>query len=200
MTAPLFAHNFTIDAEARAALFKHKPLLIWFTGLSGSGKSTLADALEVELYKNKVHTCILDGDSVRTGLNAGLGFSPEDRKENIRRIAEVSRLMLDAGLVVLASFVSPHRRDREAARQTAGPGRFFEVFVSTPLEECERRDVKGLYKKARAGTIPNFTGISAPYEVPENPDLVLDTSRITVEEAVSELLEKIKNRIGLPVQ
>src|SRR5690606_19200106 len=151
------------------------PKVIWFTGLSGSGKSTLANALERRLHAAGRHTYLLDGDNVRHGLNRDLGFTDADRVENIRRVAEVAKLMVDAGLIVLVSFISPYRSERRMARERFAEGEFVEVFVDTPLEECERRDIKGLYAKARAGTIPNFTGISAPYEAPEAPEVHLRT-------------------------
>lgn len=163
---------------------------IWFTGLSGSGKSTLANALEKKLVAMGRHTMLLDGDNIRMGLNRNLGFTEADRVENIRRIAEVAKLMNDAGLIVLTAFISPYRRDRENAKDIIGED-FFEIYVSTPLAECERRDVKGLYKKARKGEIPNFTGISSPYEAPAAPDLVIDTQKMDLEEAVSLIIEKL---------
>jgi bifunctional enzyme CysN/CysC len=149
--------------------------VIWFTGLSGSGKSTIANQVERRLHASGFHTYLLDGDNVRHGLTRDLGFTDVDRVENIRRVAEVAKLMADAGLIVVVSFISPYRAERRMARELFAPGEFIEVFVDTPLEECERRDVKGLYAKARASKIPNFTGISAPYEAPEHPELRLDT-------------------------
>ena len=164
---------------------------VWFTGLSGSGKSTLANELEKRLVAMGRHTMLLDGDNIRMGLNKNLGFSETDRVENIRRIAEVAKLMNDAGLIVLTAFISPYEKDRENARQIIGED-FFEVYVSTPLEECERRDVKGLYKKAREGEIPNFTGITSPYEVPAAPDLVINTQEISIEDAVTLIVDKMQ--------
>ena len=166
---------------------------VWFTGLSGSGKSTLANELEKRLVAMGRHTMLLDGDNIRMGLNKNLGFSETDRVENIRRIAEVAKLMNDAGLIVLTAFISPYEKDRENARQIIGED-FFEVYVSTPLEECERRDVKGLYKKAREGEIPNFTGISSPYEVPAAPDLVINTQEISIEDAVTLIVDKMQGQ------
>ncbi len=188
-------HSFSILQEQRSKLKKHKPLLVWFTGLSGSGKSTIANALEKALFEREIHTYLLDGDNVRKGLNNNLSFSPEDRTENIRRIAEVANLMIDAGLVVIASFVSPYREDRENVKRIAGYANFVEVFVNTPIEECERRDVKGLYAKARAGEIKNFTGVNAPYEAPMAPDVEIDTSMVTVEEAVALIIAQIEKRL-----
>lgn len=164
---------------------------VWFTGLSGSGKSTLANELEKRLVAMGRHTMLLDGDNIRMGLNKNLGFTETDRVENIRRIAEVAKLMNDAGLIVLTAFISPYEKDRENARQIIGED-FFEVYVSTPIEECERRDVKGLYKKARKGEIPNFTGITSPYEVPAAPDLVINTQEISIEDAVTLIVDKMQ--------
>ncbi|MER2605224.1 MAG: sulfate adenylyltransferase subunit CysN [Siculibacillus sp.] len=170
-----------VTPEARAAQKGQTPKVVWFTGLSGSGKSTIANIVERKLHAEGRHTFLLDGDNVRHGLNRDLGFTDADRIENIRRVGEVARLMTDAGLIVLVSFISPFRAEREMARETIGSGRFVEVFVDTSLEDCERRDVKGLYAKARAGLIPNFTGISSPYEAPETPDLRLATAGETGE-------------------
>ncbi|HEY4555469.1 MAG TPA: adenylyl-sulfate kinase, partial [Lysobacter sp.] len=164
---------------------------VWFTGLSGSGKSTIANLVEKKLHALGLHTYLLDGDNVRHGLNKDLGFTDEDRVENIRRVAEVARLMTDAGLIVLVSFISPFRAERRMARELFGPGEFVEVFVDTPLEEAERRDVKGLYAKARAGRIPNFTGIDSPYEIPEAPELHLDT----LAEPAAALAQRVVDRL-----
>lgn len=171
--------------------------VIWFTGLSGSGKSTLAIALERELSARGILCRILDGDNVRCGINAGLGFSEEDRRENIRRVAEVCRLFVDTGVVVLACFVSPSREDRSRAARIVGTEDFCEIYVATPLEECERRDVKGLYAKARRGEIRDFTGISAPFEEPENPDLKIDTTNRTVEACTETILRGVLPKIRL---
>ena len=172
-------------------------MMTWFTGLSGSGKSTVAIALERELHKRGLLCRILDGDNIRSGINNNLGFSETDRVENIRRIAEVSKLFLDSGIITIAAFISPNNDIREMAANIIGKDDFLEIFVSTPLEECERRDVKGLYAKARKGEIKNFTGISAPFEIPEHPALSLDTSKLSLEESVNRLLElilpKVKN-------
>ncbi|MCI8512131.1 MAG: adenylyl-sulfate kinase [Lachnospiraceae bacterium] len=184
-----------ITREMRAAGLGQKPLTLWFTGLSGSGKSALANELEKRLNVMGKHTMLLDGDNIRLGLNRNLGFEPEDRIENIRRIAEVAKLMNDAGLIVLTAFISPFRSDRENAGRIIGEDSFIEIYVSTPLEECERRDVKGLYRKARSGEIPNFTGISSPYEAPEHAALVIDTSKRTLEEAAEQVLAALERRI-----
>tara|TARA_R110002124_G_C8974716_1_gene515907 strand:+ start:62258 stop:62851 length:594 start_codon:yes stop_codon:yes gene_type:complete len=193
----IIPHDFQITKAQRSGLKKHKPLVLWFTGLSGSGKSTIANAVEMALFKKGVHTYTLDGDNVRKGLNRNLSFSSEDRTENIRRIAEVANLMVDAGLVVLASFVSPYRKDREQCNKIIGYANFVEVFVNTSVEECERRDVKGLYKKARKGEIKNFTGIDAPYEAPQSADIEIDTINTSVAEAVEIILKYIDKKLEL---
>ncbi len=172
-------------------LLHQRGMMIWFTGLSGSGKSTIALGVERELHQRGILCRILDGDNIRTGINAGLGFSAEDRKENIRRIAEVGKLFVDTGIVTLAAFVSPTNEYRTMARNIIGEQDFYEVYVSTPLEECERRDVKGLYARARRGEVKDFTGISAPFEAPTNPVLEIDTSKQTLEESVRQVLELI---------
>lgn len=176
-------------------LLGQRGLMVWFTGLSGSGKSTIAVALEKELHSRGLLCRILDGDNVRTGINANLGFSPEDRAENIRRIAEVGKLFVDTGIITIAAFISPSAGLRSMAAGIIGRDDFMEVFVSTPLAECERRDVKGLYAKARKGEIAEFTGISAPFEEPLNPNLSLDTSLLSVEESVARLLDEILRRV-----
>ena len=168
---------------------------VWFTGLSGSGKSTIAIALERELQKRGLLCRILDGDNIRSGINNNLGFSPEDRVENIRRIAEVGKLFVDTGIITIAAFISPNNELREMASRIIGKDDFVEVYVSTPIEECERRDVKGLYAKARRGEIKEFTGISAPFEAPEHPALSLDTSKLSLEESVNRLLELILPKV-----
>ncbi|MBO5522779.1 MAG: adenylyl-sulfate kinase, partial [Roseburia sp.] len=188
-------HNMDITRELRESQLGQKAVTVWLTGLSGAGKSTIANELEKRLFTMGKHTMLLDGDNVRMGLNKNLGFDERDRIENIRRIAEVSKLMNDAGLIVLTSFISPFRQDRRNAKDIIGE-RFVEVYVNTPLEECERRDVKGLYKEARAGKIANFTGISSPYEVPENPDVMVDTSAHTVEECVDIILKELEPYLG----
>ncbi len=183
-----------IGQEERRALLGHGAGTLWFTGLSGSGKSTIATAVERELVQAGTLAYVLDGDNIRHGLNSNLGFSPEDRTENIRRIGEVAKLFNDAGVIVLTAFISPYRADRDAVRAKLPEGEFVEVLVDCPLEECERRDVKGLYRKARAGEIPEFTGISAPYEAPANPELVLRTHEQTLEECVRVVLDHLRKR------
>lgn len=181
--------------QDKESLLKQRSVMIWFTGLSGSGKSTIAIALERELHKRGMLCRILDGDNIRSGINNNLGFTEVDRVENIRRIAEVSRLFIDTGIITIAAFISPNNDIREMAANIIGQDDFLEVYVSTPLEECERRDVKGLYAKARKGEIKNFTGISAPFEAPAHPALTLDTSVLSLEETVRQLLELILPRI-----
>ena len=192
----IIAYDFKVNKKLRAIKLNQIPKLIWFTGLSGSGKSTLSDALENKLFNSGFHTYSLDGDNVRTGISNNLSFSEVDRKENIRRISEVSKLMLDAGLVVLASFVSPLNEIRNQIKEIIGEKDYLEIYVSTPIEECERRDVKGLYKKARDGKIPDFTGISSPFEKPNNPFLSIDTTNKELEYCVNivynEILKEIK--------
>ena len=181
--------------EDKERLLGQHGITLWFTGLSGSGKSTVAIALEKALSEKGVFCRIIDGDNVRCGLNAGLGFSPQDRKENIRRVAEVCRLFTQTGIVTIATFISPSRELRDMARNIIGADDFMEVYVSTPLEECERRDVKGLYDRARRGEIKEFTGVSAPFEAPLSPDVDIDTSRLGVEECVERILEAVLPRI-----
>ncbi|MCH7598511.1 MAG: adenylyl-sulfate kinase [Myxococcales bacterium] len=181
-------HDGQVSRTSREEMLGQKGVTIWFTGLSGSGKSTIAVAAEAALRKQGRLTYILDGDNVRQGLNSNLGFSPEDRTENIRRIGEVSKLFTDAGVIVLTAFISPYREDRDQVREIMAEGDFLEVHVSADVETCEKRDVKGLYKKARSGEIPNFTGISAPYEAPEKPELVMKTGAQSVDESVAQLL------------
>lgn len=187
-------HESLVSRQDRNRLNKHKSATVWFTGLSASGKSTIAHHLERELFERGIRTYVLDGDNVRHGINSNLGFSREDRRENLRRVAEVSKLMVDAGLVVLAAFVSPYREDRQFVRETVGAESFFEVYVHCPIEVCEMRDPKGLYKKARAGQIKGYTGIDAPYEAPESPDLTLDSTTHSVEESVQRILEHLAQR------
>ena len=188
-------HSMTINKEMRANRYKQKPLLLWFTGLSGSGKSTLADRLEQELIERGHFTYLLDGDNVRHGLNKDLGFTDEDRVENVRRVAEVSKLMIDAGLIVLACFISPFKAERDMARNLFDEDEFIEVFVDASLETCEKRDPKGLYQKARAGKISNFTGIDSPYEAPKNPEIHLNGDMKDLEQLVSEVLEYLKYKL-----
>jgi len=180
-------HQGDIKREDRERANGHQGAVIWFTGLSASGKSTLAHALENALFEKGCKTYVLDGDNIRHGLNKDLGFSPQDREENIRRIGEVAKLFADAGLIVLTAFISPYRSDREKARKL-NQKNFIEVYVKCDIDICEQRDPKGLYKKAKAGEIPEFTGISAPYEEPENPEIVIDTGQCTVEQAVNFLI------------
>ena len=188
-----------VTHEARILRNGHRAAILWFTGLSGSGKSTLAKAVEKALFVRRCHTYILDGDNIRFGLNRDLGFSPDDRTENIRRIGEVAKLMMDAGMICLTAFISPYRADRQAARDIAPAGKFIEVWCKCALDECERRDPKGLYKKARAGEIPEFTGISAPYEEPEHAQIVLETDKHTVEECVRQVIDHlIKTKVLEP--
>ncbi len=191
-------HQHFIDKAARSAQKGHQPALLWFTGLSGSGKSTLAGALEAELMQRGIHTYLLDGDNVRHGLCSDLGFATADRQENLRRVGEVAKLMVDAGLVVLAAFVSPYRAERAAIRARLPEGEFIEVFVDTPLSECEERDPKGLYKKARAGEIKHFTGIDDPYEAPEQADIHLLNHGQGIEQGVAILLAQLRARGILP--
>ena len=184
-----------LQRKDREALLKQKGIMIWFTGLSGSGKSTLAIALEGELYKQGILCRILDGDNIRSGINNNLGFSEADRTENIRRIAEVSKLFVDCGIVTIAAFISPTHAIRRMASEIIGEDDFLEVYVSTPIEECERRDVKGLYAKARRGEIKEFTGISSPFEAPEHPFISIDTSRQSLAASVKILLEAVSPKI-----
>ena len=184
-------HRASVDRPAREKLLGQRGRLIWFTGLSGSGKSTIASALDVHLHRLGRATYLLDGDNVRHGLCRDLTFSDADRKENIRRIAEAARLLVDAGLIVLTAAISPFREDRAMARSRVDPGDFLEVFVDTPLEVCESRDPKGLYQKARQGIIPSFTGISSPYEAPEQPDVHIRTIDTSIEDAVTRIAAKL---------
>ena len=184
-------YHFNVTRKDREKLHGHKSFLLWFTGLSGSGKSTLANQVEVELHKQGISTFVLDGDNIRQGINKDLSFAPDHRTENIRRIAEISKLMIDAGVVTLAAFVSPYIEDRENIKAIVGTDNFIEIYVNTSLEECERRDVKGLYKKARAGEIKNMTGISAPYEAPLHPDLELITDNQSIETSTKAILNLV---------
>ncbi|TNV17310.1 adenylyl-sulfate kinase [Buttiauxella sp. B2] len=187
-------HAHPVTVGQREKLHQHRGAVLWFTGLSGSGKSTIAGALEEALHKLGVSTYLLDGDNVRHGLCSDLGFSNADRKENIRRVGEVANLMVDAGLVVLTAFISPHRADRQMVRDRVGEGRFIEVFVNTPLSVCEARDPKGLYKKARAGELRNFTGIDSVYEAPENPEIYLDGEQL-VTNLIEQLLDLLRRDV-----
>ena len=181
-------HSQTVTRAQKQLHKGHKPVLLWYTGLSGSGKSTIANAVEAKLFELGCHTYLLDGDNVRMGLNKGLTFSDEDRVENIRRISEVAKLFVDAGLMVSTAFISPFKADRAQARTIMANGEFVEVFIDTPLEVCESRDPKGLYKKARAGEIPNFTGISSAFDIPESPELHIKTAEQTIEQSVEQII------------
>ena len=187
-------HHATITKEDREKLFSQKGVVIWFTGLSGSGKSTLANEVEVALFERGCHTYILDGDNIRHGLNKDIGFSPKDREENIRRIGEVAHLFAQAGVIVMTAFISPYLADREMARKLNKEGEFIEIYCRCALEECERRDTKGLYKKARAGEVKEFTGISAPYEEPAQPELILDTDKESLKESAGNVLAYLEKR------
>ncbi|MDC0664168.1 adenylyl-sulfate kinase [Marinobacter sp. SS21] len=187
-------HTHKVTRAERATCKKQKPCLLWFTGLSGSGKSTIANAVDVALYERGYHTFLLDGDNVRHGLNQDLGFSDEDRVENIRRIGEVSKLFTDAGLIVVSAFISPFSSDRRMVRNLFPAGEFIEVFLDTPLEACEERDPKGLYAKARSGEIKEFTGLTSPYEKPERPEIRLDTSSMSVMDCVEIIVGYLQER------
>ena len=186
-------HAQTVSRNKKQQHKGHKPVLLWYTGLSGSGKSTVANAVEAKLFSLGCHTYLLDGDNVRMGLNKGLTFSDEDRIENIRRISEVAKLFVDAGLIVSTAFISPFKADRAQARNIVNEGEFIEVFIDTPLAVCESRDPKGLYKKARAGEIPNFTGISSAFDVPENPDIHVKTAEQTIEQCAAQIVDYLIN-------
>jgi len=188
-------HQATVTKHRRNKLNNHKSVVLWFTGLSGSGKSTLAHALEEKLFNMDFRTFVLDGDNVRHGLNSNLDFSETDRSENIRRISEVSKLMLEAGLIVMTAFISPFRKDRTEARALITNDNFIEIYCKASLETCEKRDVKGLYKRARAGEIKNYTGIDSPYEAPVNPELIIDTGQETLDYSVSKILSYLKENI-----
>lgn len=193
MALHIVPHNHKINREARNKAKQHPSYVLWFTGLSGSGKSTIANAVEQQLFAMGKHTYILDGDNVRTGLNADLDFSDAGRTENIRRIGEVAHLLVDAGIITLAAFVSPFRVDRELVRSINGSQNFIEVFVDCPLEVCENRDVKGLYAKARQGIIKDFTGISSPFEAPENPTIHIHTDQQSLEESVNQVIDYLQH-------
>lgn len=185
-------HSHNVTKSDRRKLNGHKSCVLWLTGLSGSGKSTLANALEMELFNQGIRSYVLDGDNIRFGLNKNLGFSPEDRRENIRRIGEVAKLFVDAGVFVITAFISPYQADRDMVREMFEEGEFIELYVECPLQECEQRDPKGLYKKARTGEVKEFTGISAPYEVPENPQIVIRSHMLTVEESVQQVMDYLR--------
>ena len=194
MAKHIYPHEGVVKREHRERLLGQRGVTLWFTGLSGAGKSTLAVAVEEALHKLGNLTYILDGDNIRSGINNNLSFSPEDRKENIRRIAEIAKLFREAGVITLTAFISPYREDRQLARDLAGSDDFIEVFADASLESCEERDPKGLYKKARAGQIPEFTGISAPYEAPENPELHIRTDQHSIEECVEMVLSYLRDK------
>ncbi len=187
-------HEHKVSREEREKLLGQKGVILWFTGLSGSGKSTVANEVSHRLHQMGKLNYILDGDNIRHGLNKDLGFSPEDRAENIRRISEVANLFADAGVITITAFISPYRKDRDFCRSLAGDGRFIEIYVKASLETCEKRDPKGLYKKARAGEIKEFTGISAPYEEPLNPEIILDSDNLSIEEEVEKVLGYLKEK------
>lgn len=187
--------KYNITKEDRNQQNGNNSFMVWFLGLSGSGKSTVANKLEQALFEKRIRTYSMDGDNIRSGLNAKLGFSEEDRFENIRRIAEVGKLFVDAGIVAIAAFISPLEKDREMAKKIIGKNNFIEVFVNTPIEICEQRDVKGLYKKARAGEIENFTGINAPFEPPIRPDIEIKTEEESIEEAVQRIMKVLEDRL-----
>jgi adenylylsulfate kinase len=190
----IIPHSYNVDINDRRKSNGHNSFLIFFTGLSGSGKSTICNALETKLFSEGLKTYVLDGDNIRKGINKNLSFSPEDRSENIRRIGEIANLFVDAGIVTLAAFVAPYEKDRDAIRHLVGEGNYVEIYVNTPIEVCEERDVKGLYAKARKGEIKNMTGISAPYEVPENADIEV-TYGLSVEDAVQLIYKTIQNKL-----
>ena len=193
----IIPHTHDVSLANRSEMKQHKPLLIWFTGLSGSGKSTIANELEKHLFETGIHTYILDGDNVRDGLNSDLDFTDEGRIENIRRIGEVANLFVDSGLVVLSAFVSPFKSDRALVSNLVGESNYVEVFVDCPLEVCEARDVKGLYQKARNGEISSFTGISSPFEEPENAEVHIKSNELTVQESVNSVYQIIENKLKL---
>jgi len=190
-------HDYSVSRKDRNENNKHNSFVLWFTGLSGSGKSTIANKVEEELFKTGYQTYSLDGDNIRSGINHGLGFTAEDRHENLRRIGELAKLFVDAGMVTIAAFVSPLEKDRELVKKIVGEADFIEIYVETSLEECERRDVKGLYKKARAGEIKNFTGIDAPYEEPKHPDVVIKTEMESIEDAVKKVVTFVKHKLEI---
>ena len=190
----IIPHKGKITKIDRQKIKGHRSAVLWFTGLSGSGKSTLAHAVEEKLFEMGIHTYVLDGDNIRRGINKDLDFSQEDREENIRRIGEISKLFVDAGIIVLSAFISPYKKDREFVRNLLEEGEFIEIYVKCSLDVCEQRDVKGLYKKARQGIIKNFTGIDDPYEEPENPEIVVETDKETLEESVEKIIKYLKTQ------
>ncbi len=197
--ANIIWHDHNITKKDRSQIKDQKPCILWFTGLSGSGKSTIANAVETKLNQLEKHTYLLDGDNIRMGLNKGLGFSDEDRVENIRRIGEVSKLFVDAGIIVLTAFISPFQKERDAVRALVEKSEFIEIFIDTPLEVCESRDPKGLYQKARKGEIPNFTGIDSPYEAPQNPEVYIHSNSISIDEAANTVINYLSQQGYLDV-
>ncbi|MBY8962409.1 adenylyl-sulfate kinase [Flavobacterium sp. D11R37] len=197
MSNNIIAQDYSICRQKRNQKNRHRSFVIWFTGLSGSGKSTIANRVEEELFNTGIQTYTLDGDNIRFGISKGLGFDEESRYENLRRIAEIAKLFTDAGLVTIGAFVSPLQKDRDLVKDIVGTENFVEVFVDTSLQECERRDVKGLYKKARAGEIKHFTGIDAPYEKPANPDVLIETEKESIETAIQKVLTFVKHKLEL---
>lgn len=193
-TKNIFWHDASVTKEEREQKNGYKSCVLWFTGLSGSGKSTLANAVSKTLFLNGVQSYVLDGDNIRHGLNKGLGFSEEDRKENIRRIGEVAKLFVDSGMITCTAFISPFREDRDNVRKLLEDGEFIEVYAKCSLSTCEERDPKGLYKKARKGEIPNFTGINSPYEEPENPEIIIETDKLSIEESVEKIIAYLKDK------
>ena len=191
----IIKHTYHITKEDRNRLSGHNSFVVWFTGLSGSGKSTIANQLEKKFFDMGLRTYSLDGDNIRSGLNKGLSFTEEDRTENNRRISEVAKLFVDAGVITITAFISPLEEDRKRAKEIIGTNNFIEVFVNTPLEVCEKRDVKGLYKKARQGEIKNFTGISSPYEAPKNPDIEIKTEKESIEESVERIFKVLQAKL-----
>lgn len=185
-------HEHKVEREERESILKQKGVVLWFTGLPSSGKSTIANEVAYKLHSMGKLTYVLDGDNIRHGLNKDLGFSPEDRNENIRRISEVANLFADAGLIAITAFISPYRKYRNFCRELVGKGRFIEIYTKASLETCEKRDPKGLYQKAKAGIIKDFTGVNAPYEEPENPELIIDTDKETIEESAEKVLKKLE--------
>lgn len=187
-------YDHRVSKQQRAKIKEQKPCILWFTGLSGSGKSTISNAVELKLNELGKHTYLLDGDNIRMGLNEGLGFSYKDRVENIRRIGEVAKLFVDSGLIVLTAFISPFQRERDSVRSLVDNEEFIEIFIDTPIEVCESRDPKGLYKKAKKGEIPNFTGISSPYEIPTKAEIHIQTDKFSIEESVNIIINYLKTR------
>jgi adenylylsulfate kinase len=191
-------HKGMIDKKARQGLNRHRSAIIWFTGLSGSGKSTLAYQLEKKLFERQIHAYVLDGDNIRSGLNKDLGFSPEDRDENIRRIGEVAKLFVDSGIIVVTAFISPYQKGRNFVRNLVNKGEFIEIYTQCPLETCVQRDTKGLYKMAKEGVIAQFTGISAPYEEPQDAEIIIETDQMSIEQSVNHIMEYLQKNRYLP--